>query len=178
MRARTAGLDPDCCPRLDAGRASPRLCVKSEIGGHPLRRALGRLGRAAGWALLLLLVLVIRASPIWPAPELPAGQRLELLTEPPHLLPHIGCPTAALGPVRFRTTELEAVFVRDGRGPIPVRWPTGWAAWRIDGTAYLFSHEGKVVARDGDVLDGFGGGSYRDDPGSEVETFHVCLIFR
>jgi hypothetical protein len=49
-------------------------------------------------------------------------------------------------------------------------WPSGWAAWRLDGRAELVTREGAVVGREGELSEGFGGGTGDDD------AFHVCII--
>jgi hypothetical protein len=146
-----------------------------------MRRAIGLVVRAIGWAVLLLVVLLVNAWPVWAAPPLPAGERLALKTQPPHLLPNIGCPAALLLPVRMTTSGTVVEFVDETGDVRDVQWPTGWAAWRIDETAFLLDQHLKVVAREGELIGGMGGGmgggSYHDDPGSDAETFHVCAMF-
>jgi hypothetical protein len=128
----------------------------------------------AAIAVVLLLVGVglARLSPMWPGPSLPAGATpLALATEPAHLLPAMGCATALLAPARVAVAGDSLVLVPEAGGdPIKVVWPSGWAAWRIGGSAELVSHDGAVVGREGDVVSGFGGGTGSDD------AFHVCEI--
>jgi hypothetical protein len=121
--------------------------------------------------LLLVLVGLARLSPMWPGPALPAGATpLALATEPGHLFPTMGCPAALLAPARVAVAGDALVLVPvDGGDLIKVVWPTGWAAWRLDGHAELVSHDGTVVGREGDVISGFGGGVGTDD------AFHVCV---
>ncbi len=125
-----------------------------------------------GVVLLPVAVGLARLSPIWPGPSLPAeATALALATEPAHLLPTMGCPTALLAPARIGVAGDSLVLVPEaGGGPIKVVWPTGWAAWRLDGRAELVSHDGTVVGREGEVVSGFGGGLGTDD------AFHVCEI--
>lgn len=134
--------------------------------GHP--RAV------AGIAVVVVLLAVglARLSPMWPGPSLPAGATaLTLATEPAHLLPTMSCPIALLLPARVAVAGDALVLVPEAGGdPIKVVWPTGWAAWRIDGRAELVSRDGNVVGREGDIISGFGGGLGTDD------AFHVCVV--
>jgi len=54
--------------------------------------------------------------------------------------------------------------------PITIVWPSGWAAWRLNGRAELVTREGAIVGREGEIIEGFGGGTGLDD------AFHVCII--
>ena len=63
--------------------------------------------------------------------------------------------------------ELILVSVESG-DTLNVVWPSGFAAWRVDGRAVLADPWGHVVGREGDVLDGLGGGLGLGD------DFHVC----
>jgi len=127
----------------------------------------------AGIAVVLLLLAVglARLSPMWPGPSLPAeATALALATEPAHLLPTMGCPTALLAPARVAVAGDALVLVAEAGGdPIKVVWPTGWAAWRLGVRAELVSHDGTVVGREGEVISGYGGGVGTDD------AFHVCV---
>jgi hypothetical protein len=127
----------------------------------------------AGIAVVVMLLAVglARLSPMWPGPSLPVGATaLTLATEPAHLLATLDCPTALLLPARVAVAGDSLVLVPEAGGdPIKVVWPTGWAAWRIDGTAELVSRDGNVVGREGDIVSGFGGGLGTDD------AFHVCV---
>ena len=155
------GEDP---PALDGLTAPPHA-------RNVLRR---RRRLVAGLALVLLLLAVglLRLSPMWPGPSLPQGATpLALATEPAHLMPTMGCPTALLAPARVAVAGDELVLVPESGGrPIKVVWPTGWVAWRLAGRAELVSHDGTVVGREGDIVEGFGGGVGADD------AFHVCVI--
>lgn len=122
--------------------------------------------------VLLLVAAVFRLSPLWPGPALPAGAtRLHIVTEEAHLTPVFGCPTALLGPARVATLGDDLVLLApDTNEPIDVVWPSGWAAWRLDGRAELVTRDGAVVGREGELSEGFGGGMGLDD------AFHVCII--
>lgn len=121
--------------------------------------------------VVLLAAGALRLSPMWPGPGLPAGAtRLTLTTAAPHLVPAMGCALALLAPVRVATSadDLIVVSVESGE-TVKVIWPSGWAAWRLDGQAELVDRNGTVVAREGDVIhDRFGGGTGNDD------GFQVC----
>ena len=92
-------------------------------------------------------------------------------TEPAHLMPAMGCPLALLAPARVAVAGDELVLVPESGGePIKVVWPSGWVAWRLAGRAELVSHDGTVIGREGDIVEGYGGGVGDDD------VFHVCVI--
>jgi hypothetical protein len=122
--------------------------------------------------VLLLVVGLLRFSPLWPGPSLPSGATpLALATEPAHLIPTLGCPTALLAPARVAVVGGELVLVPESGGdPIKVVWPSGWVAWRLAGRALLVDRDGTVIGREGEVVSGFGGGVGTDD------AFHVCVI--
>ena len=123
--------------------------------------------------ILLLAAATFRLSPLWPGPALPAGAtRLHIATAAPHVIPTFACHAALLAPVRVATSNDDLIFLSVGTGePVQVVWPSGWAAWRVDGHAELVDRDGSVVAREGDVIeDRFGGGGGVDD------AFHVCSI--
>ena len=72
-------------------------------------------------------------------------------------------------PDRIATVGEDLVVVPDGGSdPIAVVWPSGWAAWRLDGRAELVTRDGRLIGREGDLIEGFGGGVSTDD------RFHVC----
>jgi hypothetical protein len=122
--------------------------------------------------VVLLTALAFRLSPMWPGPMLPSGAtRLHIVTEPPHLVPAFGCVAAALAPARISVVGDELVL-RSVAADTPLRvvWPSGWAAWRLNGRAELLSREGTLIGREGDVLENLGGGTGIDD------AFHVCVF--
>ena len=122
-------------------------------------------------ALLMVGGGLFRLSPLWPGPALPAGAtKLALATEPAHLIPAFGCQTALLLPARIAVQHNALVLVPEAGGePIEVVWPSGWAAWRRDGRAELVDRNGTLIGREGDVIEGFGGGTGADN------AFHVCV---
>ncbi len=124
-------------------------------------------------ALLIIVALTIVGAalilvPLWAGPSLPAGAtRLHIETGEPG--PAFGCSAALLSPVRVATSGDELVLVSVETGnPIPVRWPGGHAAWRIDGSAVVADPYGRIVAREGQVRDDLGGGGGVDD------RFNIC----
>jgi hypothetical protein len=128
----------------------------------------------AGFGLLIIAALILRLSPLWPGPGLPAGAtRLQIQTAPPHLVPTMGCRLALLSPARVATDGDHLILVSPTTGEPagPVVWPSGWSAWRRDDRAELVTRDGEVVAREGELTPGFAGGV--DDDGA----FHVCIEF-
>lgn len=124
-------------------------------------------------AVVLVAVAALRISPLWSGPALPDGAtRLTISTASPHLIPTFGCAAVLLGPVRVTTVGDDMVFVSAESGePVNIVWPSGWAAWRLDGQAELVDRDGTVVAREGEIIrDRFGGGLGLGD------DFHVCAI--
>lgn len=137
------------------------------------RRKLPVFAKVAGGVAILLAAAALSLSPLWPGPALPAGAtRLHIATAAPHLVPTFACPLAQLAPARVATAGDDLVLLSEATGEqVRVVWPSGWAAWRVDGRAELVARDGSVVAREGDVIaDRFGGGTGVDD------AFHVCVI--
>ncbi len=136
-----------------------------------LRRHVRLLAILAG-TVLLLAGATFRLSPLWPGPGLPPGAtRLHIETASPALVPTVACRTALLAPARVATAGDDLILVSPAtNNPIKVVWPSGWAAWRLDGKAQLVTRDGAIVGREGDVIEGFGGGVDEDD------AFHVCII--
>ena len=151
-------------PKLDGLTASPHA-------RHVLRRQ-RRLVAGLPLVLLLLAVGLLRLSPMWPGPSLPQGATLlPLATEPGHVIPTMGCPTALLAPARVAVAGGALVLVPESGGePIKVVWPNGWVAWRLAGRGELVSRDGTLIGREGDIVGGFGGGVGAD------HAFHVCVI--
>ena len=134
--------------------------------------------RHTGLVVALIVVTILgaaiyRFSPLWPGPGLPEGAtRLGLVTEPAHLMPTMGCAGALLLPARIAVENDALVLMPESGGaPITVVWPAGWAAWRLAGRAMLVSRDGTVIGREGEVVEGFGGGV------SDDRRFHVCVPF-
>jgi hypothetical protein len=70
----------------------------------------------------------------------------------------------------METEDDELIFVSAVSGdPVPVVFPAGFSGWLLDGSGVLVAPNGTVVAREGDVLSGVGGGT--DDNGD----FLVCF---
>jgi hypothetical protein len=127
----------------------------------------------AGVVVVLLVAAGFRLSPLWPGPALPEGAtRLHIVTAAPHLIPNTACPAGLLGPVRVASSGDDLVVISLATGePVQVVWPSGWAAWRMDGRAELVDRNGSVIAREGDVIENrFGGGT------SDDGAIHVCTI--
>jgi hypothetical protein len=126
-------------------------------------------------SIIVVMVLVVggwRLSPLWPGPPLPPGATsLHIRTQPPHLIPNLGCPGGALGPVRIADRDGELIVLSaDGQGEVRVVWPSGWVAWLIKGQAMLVDRDGSIFGREGELIENhLGGGMYGDE-------FRVCNI--
>lgn len=127
---------------------------------------------AAAVVVVLLTGAVYRCTPLWPGPGLPAGATpLHIETAAPHLVPNLGCPAALLQPAWIATAGDDLVLVNvDSGQTIRVVWPSGYAAWRLDGRAELHARDGRLVGREGDVIEGLGGSSGDDG------RFWICEI--
>jgi hypothetical protein len=124
-------------------------------------------GFAVFWAVVLAVV-ALRLLPAFLGPALPAGAtRLHIATAGPNLT--FGCAAALLAPVRVGTSgdDVILVSVETGR-TVDVTWPGGFGAWRLDGRAEVSDPWGTVVGREGDLLDGLGGGEGIDG------AFWIC----
>ncbi len=124
----------------------------------------------AAIGVVVLLAVAWRTLPVVTGPALPAGAtRLHIATERPSTT--FGCPAALLAPARVTTSGDDLVLVTVETGEtVPVVWPAGFAAWRVDGRAVVADPWGSVVGREGDVLDSLSGGFGLDD------AFHICPV--
>lgn len=122
----------------------------------------------AAVGVIILGVAALRVLPVFTGPALPAGAtRLHIATEGPSL--SFSCLAALLAPVRVATSGDELILISVASGEtVKVVWPSGFAAWQVGGRSVVADPWGSVVGRDGDVLDGLGGGTGVDD------AFHIC----
>lgn len=133
------------------------------------------------WLALWLVVLLVAIAAAFglrdaDPPDVPDdAARLELLTVPtaerdPIMGPFGTCPSTGLEPVRMGLAGEAVAFVAvEGGDVVAVRWPVGFSARLTDEGAVLVSPQGRVVAREGDVLAGLKGA-----PG-EGGAFDVCF---
>ena len=120
--------------------------------------------------LLLGIATTARVARLYSGPPMPAGAtRMQIATERPNF--STGCATAALGPARVTSSNDELVLVSIESGnPVAVVWPSGFAAWRLDGRAQIADPWGSVLGIEGQVFKGLGGGTGLDD------AFHICAF--
>lgn len=124
----------------------------------------------AAAALVIVIAGAVALVPLWTGPGLPPGAtRLHIAVASPGI--PFGCPAALLLPVRIASTADELIVLSVASSdPVPVVWPGGFAAWRLDGLAELVGPYGNVIGREGDVLDDLGGGGGADG------AFQVCSL--
>jgi hypothetical protein len=154
-----------------AAHAHPRihLAARSSFGQDAQmtpRRIAGIVVAALGVIVLAPFVLLLGLQFTGPFP--PSGAtRLHIATETPNLTP--GCAAALLAPARVTTDGDDLTLVAVGSGEtLRVVWPSGFGAWRSGGRAVVADQWGRVVGREGDVLDSLGGGLGPDG------VFHIC----
>lgn len=107
------------------------------------------------------MVVLMAGAAVWflgpwgPAPLPPTASPLALRTQPWRLWPPsgFGCPMATLTPMRVERDEGSMVFADEATGtPMLVVWPNGYSARLMNGRAELVQPDGRVLARDGDVI--------------------------
>jgi hypothetical protein len=145
--------------------------------------------RRSGARVVLAIALLVggcAAGPgngawVWPtAAPLPVGAievPLDVRT-PIDISPssEVACDASLLAPVEVRYVAADATqpihyrFADSGRA-LHVVWPVGFRAW-LDPTLQIVGSDGKVIARDGDVLSNIGGGG--GNGGSD--TVGVCFV--
>lgn len=121
---------------------------------------------AAGFVIVVAGAVAL--VPLWTGPALPVGAtRLHIAVASPGI--PFGCTAALLAPVRIASAGDELIVRSVASGdPVSVVWPSGFAAWRIDGRAELAGPYGNVIGREGDVLSTLGAGGGTDG------AAHVC----
>jgi hypothetical protein len=121
---------------------------------------------------ILVLAVLVAALGACAATPAPAGELIPVPTQSPPPAIAIGpeaCPTALLEGRLVRHEELGVAVQGDPNFPPSiVAWPHGWAARDVDGTRELLDADGRVVAREGDLVSA-GGGSY-----PPRDWFHPC----
>jgi hypothetical protein len=133
---------------------------------------MSRGGRFFFWLGTITLILFIgfaaRVSRLYTGPPLPIGAvRMDIATDQANF--GLGCATALLSPVRVAVAGDNLILVSVESGTeLPVVWPSGFAAWRIDGRAEIADPWGTVIGKEGQVFRGVGGGERIDD------AFHIC----
>lgn len=81
------------------------------------------------------------------------------------------CPDALMEQVTLGRDGNDLTFLLLDTGvPRPVIWPRGFSARLYLGRAELVAPDGKMIAADGDVLDGIGGS------GPLPDAFSVCTV--
>jgi len=84
------------------------------------------------------------------------------------------CPDAEAGPVQVERAGSELVFISRGSGnERHLVWPYGFSARLVDGHAELLASDGRVIAREGDVI-----GDIVVGMGTSGDAFYVCSVNR
>ena len=134
-----------------------------------------RKGLFAGFLVVAFAVLLLGASQLMGRSAhsaLPLGLAVEDPAPPLPSGAHWACAQARAGPARLAQDGQTIVFVSLGaKITDDLVWPRGFTARLLDGRAELIGRDGSVIARDGDVLDGIGGGV-----GATGDAFHVCSV--
>jgi hypothetical protein len=128
--------------------------------------------RAAALALVLA-ALAIAVCGSWALFGQGAGtsqQALTIATEPSPPPPGDICALVRFGAVEMRRAGSRVVFTSPTGQDVQIVWPYGTTARLVDGRAEMFAPDGTLIATEGQLVSGPGGGLGADD------AFHVCTI--
>jgi hypothetical protein len=143
-----------------------------------------QIGRRLGWSVGLLAraaIIVVVAAVLGTGLWIRYGANDNNLTAGTNVTPLSvstypassgnGCFLAGAIPVQMEHSGDQVVFISTmGGQPVAIEWPAGFHGQLVDGKAVLVDPSGRVVAREGDVLDNLGGAESADG------AFRVCSI--